>query len=124
MAARKAKRGFTVDEVAAMACALPGVEEGRSWGTRGWRVGKKFLMRQKEKMDDVLVIGADSIDEQEFLIERDPDVYFITDHYRGYPAVLVRLANIERADLTALIERSWRRAATKKLLAERDMPGK
>lgn len=124
MTARKAKRGVTVDEVAAMACALPGVEEGRSYGTRGWRVGKKFMMRQKEKMDEVLVIGTDSIDEQEVLIERDPDVFFITDHYRGYRAVLVRLANIERADLAALIERSWRRSATKTLLAERDVQEK
>lgn len=124
MTARKAKRGVTVDEVAAMACALPGVEEGRSYGTRSWRVRKKFMMRQKEKMDDVLVIGTDSIDEQEVLIERDPDVFFITDHYRGYRAVLVRLANIERADLAALIERSWRRSATKTLLAERDVQEK
>ncbi len=122
MASRKPKRGFTVDEAGEMACGLPGVTEGTSYGARGWRVGKKFLMRQKEKMDGVLVIGTDSIDEQELLIERDPDVFFITDHYRGHAAVLVRLAKVARADLAALVERAWRRGATKKLQAQRDGP--
>jgi hypothetical protein len=124
MAARKAKRGVTVDEAGKIACALPGVTEGVSYGTRGWRVGKKFMMRQKEKVDGVLVMLTDSVDEQEFLIERDPEVFFITDHYRGYAAVLVRLAKVERADLAALIARAWRSGATKKLLAERDTQGK
>ena len=115
---------LSFEDVAAIAAGLPGVVEGTSYGTRGWRVGKKFLMRAKEKMDDVLVILTESVDEQEFLIARDPAVYFITDHYRGYPAVLVRLNKVAKRELAALVERAWRRGATKKLLAERDMQGK
>ena len=115
-----AKRSITFDEVGKIAGALPGVSEGTSYGTRGWRVGKKFLMREKEKMDGVLVLGVENIDEQEFLIESDPDIFFITDHYKGWPAVLIRLAKIDRKHLAGLIERTWRRGATKKLIAERD----
>lgn len=112
-----ARKRLTIDEAGAIASALPGVAEGTSYGTRGWKVGKTFLMRQKEKMDDVLVIGTGTLDDRDLLIERDPDVFFITDHYRGYPTVLVRLAKIDRRGLSALIERAWRRGATKKLLA-------
>ena len=111
---------MTIDEAGAIACAYPGVGEGTSYGTRGWRVGKKFLMREKEKMDGVLVVGLANLDEQEFLIETQPEAFFITDHYRGYPAVLVRVGKIDRKGLTALIERAWRRMATKKMIAERD----
>ncbi len=118
-----ARRKMSFDDVGAIACALPGVSEGTSYGTRGWRVGKKFLMRAKEKMDDVLVLGVESLDEQEFLLESDPDVFFITDHYRGYPAVLIQLAKADRKHLAELIERAWRRTATKKLIAERDNTG-
>jgi hypothetical protein len=28
--------------------------------------------------------------EQEFLIEAQPEIYYITDHYRGWPAVLAQ----------------------------------
>jgi hypothetical protein len=83
-------------------------------------VGKKFLMREKERMDHVRVLKLASVDEQEFMLAHDPDVFFITGHYRGWPAVLVRLDRIDRKSLTALIERAWRAQATRKLIAERD----
>jgi hypothetical protein len=81
-------------------------------------------MREKEKMDGVLVLGTDSVDEQEYLIETDPDIFFITDHYRGYPVILVRVDKIGRKHLAGLIERAWRRGATKTLIAQRDGAGK
>lgn len=115
-----AKKPITFDEVAKIAAAFPGVVEGTSYGTRGWKVGKAFLMREKEKMDRVLVLKLATVDEQEFLIESDPAVFFITDHYKGWPAVLARLDKIDRKALAALIEAGWRRAATKKMLAAYD----
>ena len=115
-----ARKKLTIADAGAIAAALPGVSAGSSYGTRGWKVGKKFLMREKERMDDVLVLKLASVDEQEFLIERDPTAFFITDHYKGWPAVLIRLAAIDRRELAALIEQAWRAAATKKLIAERE----
>jgi hypothetical protein len=41
------------------------------------------------------------------LIEAAADTYFDDDHYRGYPAVLVRLAMIAEADLEALMSQAW-----------------
>lgn len=113
-------RKLTFDDVGEIACAFPEVVEGTSYGTRAWKAGKKFMMRAKEKMDDVLVIGVDSLDEQDMLMEQAPDIYFITDHYKGWPMVLVRLNKIGKRELAKLIERAWRRAATKKMLAAHD----
>lgn len=114
------RRALTIADAGAIAEALPGVTAGSSYGTSGWRVGKKFLMREKERMDNVLVLRLASVDDQELLIERDPGVFFITDHYRGYPAVLLRLDKIDRKSLAAVIEQAWRSQATKKLIAERE----
>ena len=43
------------------------------------------------------------IERKEFLIEAAPDIYFDDDHYRGYPAVLVRLEAIGETELAALL---------------------
>ena len=111
---------LTLDDVHEIAIGFPGVEEGRSYGTRAWRVGKKFMMRAKERMDDVLVVGVDNLDEKELLLEQAPDLYFTTDHYNGYPALLLRVNKMGKRELKAFIERSWRRAATPKLIAAFD----
>ncbi len=96
--------------------AFPGVEEGSSYGTPAFKVRKKLLVRMKE--DGVtLVLRTAGLDDKEFLMETRPEIFFETDHYKGWPAVLVRLAKISDAELKAQIETAWRREAGKKLLA-------
>jgi len=107
---------LTWDDVRAIALALPGVEEGTAYGTPAFRVQKKFLARWNDK-ENALVIKVGDLIEQDGLIQSEPDIYFITDHYSGYPAVLVRLSKATRADVQALFARAWRRSASKKLLA-------
>jgi hypothetical protein len=50
----------------------------------------------------------------------DPRTFFITDHYRGYPIVLVHLQTVGRADLRDVLEQAWRLNAPKRLIAEYD----
>lgn len=61
-----------------------------------------------------------SIDERDMLLEADPKVFHITEHYRNYPSLLVRIAAVEPDVLRAMFERNWREIAPKKLLKERD----
>ncbi len=49
-----------------------------------------------------------------------PDIYFETDHYKGWPAVLIRLVNISDAELKHRIGRAWRMRAPKRLVVELD----
>ena len=49
-----------------------------------------------------------------------PETFFITDHYRDYPAMLVRLSKVDPDDLRRLLEEAWRRNASKRLLAAFD----
>jgi hypothetical protein len=54
--------------------------------------------------------------DREILIQSAPDVFFITDHYRDYPWVLLRFVAVEPRSLPELIERAWRLVASKTLL--------
>src|SRR5579859_7816358 len=92
----------------------PGVAEEPSYGTPALKVRGKLLVRLREP--GIVVLMCD-LDEKEFLMQAAPEVYFETNHYKGYPAVLARLATIERDELRAMIEKTWRKAATKKMLA-------
>jgi hypothetical protein len=53
-------------------------------------------------------------------MDTQPDVFFLTDHYRGYPCILIRLPHVDRAQLSELLEQCWRRLAPRKLLALHD----
>jgi hypothetical protein len=114
------RKPLSFDDVRRLALALPGVEEATWYGTPGFKVKGKGFTRLKEKLDGVIVLGVGTLLERDFLLESDPAVFFITDHYRDYPALLIRLAAIGEDALTELLTMAWRRAAAKKLVAEFD----
>jgi len=62
-------------------------------------------------------------EERDFRMQADPTTFFTTDHYRGYPTVLVRLTRVRAADLRDLLEQAWRRSAPKRLIAEYENRG-
>lgn len=96
---------------------LPAVEESTWHGTPSLKVRTKSFVRLRE--DDVIVIMID-IDEKEVLLRAEPDLFFTTPHYDGYPAVLVRLSAIETDELEEVLIESWRRMAPKRLVKEFD----
>ena len=52
---------------------------------------------------------------KEALLADDPEVFFTTPHFDGYPAVLVRLDKITVEDLEEVIVEAWLCRAPKKL---------
>lgn len=107
-----------VQTVRRLALTLPGVEEGPCYGTPGFRVRGKFLARLWEDGEALVVKCGD--EERDFRMQADPGTFLITDHYRGYPTVLIRLARVRLADLREVLEGAWRRNASKRLVAEYD----
>lgn len=115
-----------VDEVQlrALAMALPEAEEGLNGAQIAYSVGGKgfawgYVARPAPKAKRVLVPGVIAvrclIETKEMLIEAAPDRFFTDDHYRGYPAVLVRLDAIDEAELGGLLREAWRIMAPKAL---------
>jgi hypothetical protein len=115
---KAASRALTFEDVRRIALALPGVEEGTSYGTPAFRVGGKLLARLHDSREALVVkVG---FDEREMLMAAAPDIFFITDHYRGYPMMLVRIARVEAATIRRLLENTWREIAPKKLVKSLD----
>ncbi len=112
----RAKKGVTLAAARRLCLALPGAEEGTSYGTPAWKVKGKLFARLHQSGED-LVVKVD-FDERDFLMKADPKVFHITDHYTNYEMVLVRLAEASLPVLRERLEVSWRRSAPARLLAE------
>jgi hypothetical protein len=113
------KRGLTEAQFKKIALAFPGTSEGSSYGSPAILVAKKFFTRLRRE-DNSLVLFVGSIDERDMLIEAEPRLFHITEHYRNYPTVLARLDHLDAATLKAMLERRWRIICPKKLQKEFD----
>lgn len=102
-----------------IALALPGAEVSTSYGTPSVKVRGKILSRWRTEAEGGLAIRCDFLDRQ-ILLQTQPGVFFLTDHYLDYPMVLVRLEKATRNVLVDVTERGWRLVAPKKLIRERE----
>ena len=101
-----------LQQVRAIALALPGVTEAPCHGTPGFWVHKKLLGRIKEDGETLAI----RTQEREKWMEAAPDIFFITDHYQNYPMMLIHLAKVDQKDLAVLFLAAWKERAPKKLL--------
>lgn len=92
---------ITWDKIRAIGLEMSEVEESVSYGTSALKVRGKLLARLHEK-EGVLVVRTD-LAERGHLLKAQPDVYFITAHYKNDPWVLVRLDKIKQGDLKDLL---------------------
>jgi hypothetical protein len=121
----------TWDDVSRVCTALPETSErsGRE-GHRQWRVRDKlFVWERPLRRSDLAelgtaaptgpVLGVRVPDEgaKRALIASDPDVFFTTSHFDGYPAVLCRLDGLTPEDLAELAGEAWASRAPRRLLA-------
>lgn len=56
------------------------------------------------------------LEEKELLMAAAPDIYFETDHYKGWPAILVRIHTISTAELALRLDRAFAMQAPKAVL--------
>jgi hypothetical protein len=107
-----------LDTVRNLALALPEVVEASCHGTPAFYVRKKLFLRMWP--DGETLVVRYPLEQREDLIDGNPDVFFLTDHYRNYPAVLINLLAVNQALLAQMIEAAWRLQASKKQIAACD----
>lgn len=117
---RKANRNsqvgpVTFETVRQLALALPGVEERTSYRTTAFKVNGKLLARFHQDGESLVVKVEYAA--REVLMGANPKTFYITDHYRCWPWVLVRLSNVDESLLRGLIEDAWRSLASKRAIA-------
>jgi hypothetical protein len=71
-----------------------------------------------ERLDDVLMFRVDGLDVKDLMVADDRGVFFTTPHFNGYPAVLMRIPDLERIDrdeLYELVVEAWLTRAQKRV---------
>ena len=103
------------EEAVAYALALPDTELSTSYGKPAVKVksnGRAFLYTGHED-ETSFGVGID-LDTVEILMETDPDTFWQTPHYQGWPAVLVRFGSADPDRVRSIIQRSRDWAAAMK----------
>jgi len=104
------------DIVRTVGLALPDVEATTKYdGSPVLRVDGIFmagLATHPSAEPETLVVRA-GLEERERLVEETPETYYLTDYYRSYPLVLVRLSRVEPDALRDLLSVSWRMTTVK-----------
>ena len=83
--------------------------------TPGMKVAGKGFLRLRTEAEGGLVVHCDPEKKAALLRSGNP-TFYQTAHYEGYPAVLVNLKKVKRAELVELVTESWRRKAPITLL--------
>ena len=118
------------DDVRELALALPETSEVLSRELRQWRVKDKlFVWERPLRKSDLAALGDAAPDgpilgarvehlvAKEALLADDPDLFFTTPHFDGYPAILVRLDRIGLEELREVVVEAWLVRAPKRLVA-------
>lgn len=96
--------------------ALPDVDATTKYdGSLVLKVGGCFmagLATHRSAEPDTLVVRV-GFEERTLLMEDAPETYYLTDYYRRYPIVLVRLSRVDRDALSDLLSVSWRLTSAK-----------
>ncbi|MEG8038682.1 hypothetical protein QP166_04715 [Sphingomonas sp. LR60] len=91
--------------------ALPGVTLDVSYGKPALKFRGKTLAGTTAPDSNSFVLHVAG-DEKQVLIETDPATFWETDHYRGWPAVLVRYGSDATERIALLLSRAWWDRAT------------
>jgi hypothetical protein len=103
----------TFDMARKIALSLPEVEQGSMYGAPALKLHGRLvacLAIHKSAERDSLVVRT-GFDERAALLSEEPATYYITDHYRHHPVVLVRMAKIGPDQLEDLLRSAWRLVA-------------
>jgi hypothetical protein len=100
---------MTFDTVRKIGLALPEVEESTTYGASSLKVRGKLLTCPaiNKSAEPGSIVVRVSFEQRDELMAEAPDTYYITDHYVGYPSVLVRLSRIDSEALRGLLRMSW-----------------
>ncbi len=117
------------DTVRKIGLSLPGVEDGTAHGNLALKAHGRLLTcvpTHRSAEPGSLVVKIDIADRAQLLAEA-PDVYYVTEHYAGYPTVLVRLSRVDEDVLRDLLGMAYtfvtRKAAARSPVRKRPKAG-
>jgi hypothetical protein len=101
----KRRIGIDFDAAREIARALPGVEESTSARGTSFKFAGRLLacpaIHSSAEPSSLMV--SVSTQERERLLTTQPGTYYVTEHYVGYPVILVRLSRVNVDALRELL---------------------
>jgi hypothetical protein len=103
----------TFDDAARIALALPDTERVKDTFKVG---GRNFMAVYPERVNPkkprvanygAILLWVADLDDKEAYLQSDPAKFFTTDHYDGYPAVLLWLDRVDVTELERLLTEAW-----------------
>lgn len=119
-------------DVSRIALSLPeATEQTRNDGLRAWCVKDKFFVWERPlRKSDLAALGGaapkgailgarvEHLVAKEAMVNSEPEIFFTTPHFDGYPAVLIRLGKVGKRELREVIVEAWLARAPKRLAKE------
>jgi hypothetical protein len=102
-------------KVSSIAMSFPGAESSTSYGTPAFKVKKKLFARFREDGKTLVVYT----EERNKWMKKKPTIFYITDHYKDYPLMLIDLPTVIKKDLEQLLLASWEMRAPKSLIGNK-----
>ena len=93
---------LTKAEARKIALSFPGTSEGPYFNKPAIFIGETFLTRVHQK-EDAMVLAIGSMEMRDVMLEAEPKLFYITEHYRNFPYLLARLSKLDRATLKDLL---------------------
>ena len=98
----------TAETVHEIALSLPDVQTKLCYGTPAYYVRRRLFARMLDD-DDLVVIKVEP-ERREVLTSAQPEKFFVTDHYRNHPMMIVRLSRVDPDELRERLREAWEHA--------------
>jgi hypothetical protein len=98
-----------LDDVRKLSLELPDVKENTTKRGAGWKLRGKLMACEaihKSAEPDSLMVRV-STEDRKRLLKEQSTVFYLTDHYRPYAAILVRLSKVDYETLRDVLRRAW-----------------
>jgi hypothetical protein len=125
-------RRATVDDVHALALAMPGATRYEDRERAVYQVGRRSFVffrtprpdavdpETGERYDDVIVFWVESEEDKQALVLDESTPFFTTAHFDGHPSVLLRgsrVGELSLDELTEVVQDAWLAQAGKRARA-------
>ncbi len=104
---------LTRSEARKIALSFEGASEGPYFGKPAIFVAEKFLTRVHHK-EEAVVLAIGSMEMRDVMLEAEPKLFYITDHYKNFPYLLARLSKLNKGTLKDLLAARLLRIEAKK----------
>jgi len=85
-----------------IALSLPGSEERLWFNKPAVFIHDQFLTKVHDK-EEAMVLHIGSMEMRDMMLEAEPRLFYIIDHYKNFPYVLARLSALDKKSLKEML---------------------